>query len=76
MPQDNSLDTRGLIGRDRELDLLRSLVEEADALGRCGDGVLHRARRWALSWGDLVMMHRQLAVLRSLAETTAGADRP
>ena len=45
-------------------------------VGRRGDGPLHRARRWALSWGDLVMMHRQLTVLGRLAETTAGPDRP
>jgi hypothetical protein len=44
-------------------------------VGRRGDSLLHRGRRWALSWGDLVMMHRQLAVLRGLAETTAGRHR-
>lgn len=41
-------------------------------VGRRGDGLLRRARRWALSWGDLVMMHRQLTVLRGLAEATPG----
>jgi hypothetical protein len=60
--------------RDRDPTHTRLVVKLN--VGRRGDGLLHRARRRALSWGDLVMMHRQLAVLRGLAETTAEQHRP
>jgi predicted ATPase len=34
MAQDYSFDPRGLIGRNHELDLLRSLIEKADGVGQ------------------------------------------
>jgi hypothetical protein len=40
-------------------------------VGDPGEGLALRARRRALAWGDLVMMHRQLHNFRRLAEATA-----
>jgi hypothetical protein len=40
-------------------------------LGERGDSLPHRLRRRALAWGDLVMMHRQLTNLRTLAERSS-----
>ncbi|MBF8192910.1 hypothetical protein ITP53_45990 [Nonomuraea sp. K274] len=46
------------------------LVVKLD-VGEAGDGLLCRARRRVLAWGDLFMMRRQLTTLRRLAETAA-----
>jgi hypothetical protein len=54
----------------RELDATRTRLVVKLNVGLRGDNLLHRTRRWALAWGDLVMMHRQLRNVRHLAETT------
>jgi len=40
-------------------------------VGERGDSLLRRARRRALVWGDLFVMHRQLTTLCRLAEAAA-----
>lgn len=55
----------------RELDATHSRLIVKLNVGARGDNLLHRTRRWALAWGDLFMMHRQLTTLRHLAEATA-----
>ena len=55
----------------RELDATHTRLVVKLNLGLRGDNLLHRARRGALVWGDLLMMRRQLRNVRHLAEATA-----
>jgi hypothetical protein len=42
-------------------------------LARVRAAGLDPVRRWALGWGDLIMMHKQLRTFAALAASTAAA---
>lgn len=54
----------------RELDATHTRLIVKLNVGVRGESLLRRVRRAGLAWGDLFMMHRQLATLRRLAEAT------